>query len=122
MHPADPDWNRLERTPDDYLVHHCSGKASAICGKYPKLAGDLIWHNKAIAAVHEQLHQPVGCVKWAVFADARLEFCIEQPVFAQFIFGYGVGGEYPMAAGSAAERAEAGGRKTASKRGREVIF
>ena len=38
----------------------------------------------------------------------------------QFVFGYGVGGEYPMAAGSAAERAEAGGRKTASKRGREV--
>ncbi len=40
----------------------------------------------------------------------------------QFVFGYGVGGEYPMAAGSAAERAEAGGRKTASKRGREVIM
>ena len=38
----------------------------------------------------------------------------------QFVFGYGVGGEYPMAAGSAAERAEAGGRKSAAKRGREV--
>ena len=39
----------------------------------------------------------------------------------QFTFGYGVGGEYPMAAGSAAERAEAKGRASARKRGREVI-
>lgn len=38
----------------------------------------------------------------------------------QFTFGYGVGGEYPMAAGSAAERAEAKGRASARKRGREV--
>lgn len=43
-------------------------------------------------------------------------------IISQFVFGYGVGGEYPMAAGSAAERAEAGGRKTASKRGREVVL
>ena len=39
----------------------------------------------------------------------------------QFTFGYGVGGEYPMAAGSAAERAEAKGRASARKRGREVL-
>ena len=39
---------------------------------------------------------------------------------AQFVIGYGVGGEYPMAAGSAAERAEAGGRRAATKRGREA--
>ena len=38
----------------------------------------------------------------------------------QFVFGYGVGGEYPMAAGSAAERAEAGGKKAAAARGQEV--
>jgi MFS family permease len=43
-------------------------------------------------------------------------------IVAQFVFGYGVGGEYPMAAGSAAERAEAGGRKHAAKRGREVVL
>ena len=40
----------------------------------------------------------------------------------QFTFGYGVGGEYPMAAGSAAERAEAKGRASARKRGREVVM
>ncbi len=40
----------------------------------------------------------------------------------QFTFGYGVGGEYPMAAGSAAERAEAKGRASARKRGREVCL
>ena len=33
---------------------------------------------------------------------------------------FGVGGEYPMAAGSAAERAEAGGKAMAKHRGREV--
>ncbi len=33
----------------------------------------------------------------------------------------GVGGEYPMAAGSAAERAEAGGKNMAKHRGREVL-
>ena len=38
------------------------------------------------------------------------------------MFGYGVGGEYPMAAGSAAERAEARGRASAKKRGREVVL
>ena len=43
-------------------------------------------------------------------------------IIAQFMFGYGVGGEYPMAAGSAAERAEAGGRAKASKRGMEVVL
>ena len=50
-------------------------------------------------------------------------FCVCQVIWyiiAQFVFGYGVGGEYPMAAGSAAERAEAGGKKSAAKRGREV--
>lgn len=44
------------------------------------------------------------------------------PVCAQFLFGYGVGGEYPMAAGSAAERAEAGGKRKAAKRGQEVVL
>ncbi len=43
-------------------------------------------------------------------------------IVAQFVFGFGVGGEYPMAAGSAAERAEAGGKAKASKRGREVLL
>ena len=43
-------------------------------------------------------------------------------IVAQFVFGYGVGGEYPMAAGSAAERAEAGGKKHAAARGREVVM
>ena len=43
-------------------------------------------------------------------------------IVSQFVFGYGVGGEYPMAAGSAAERAEAGGRKAAMHRGREVVM
>ena len=43
-------------------------------------------------------------------------------IISQFVFGYGVGGEYPMAAGSAAERAEAGGRAKASKRGMEVVL
>lgn len=43
-------------------------------------------------------------------------------IVAQFVFGYGVGGEYPMAAGSAAERAEAGGRAKAAKRGMEVVL
>ena len=43
-------------------------------------------------------------------------------IVSQFVFGYGVGGEYPMAAGSAAERAEAGGRKKAAKRGQEVVL
>lgn len=43
-------------------------------------------------------------------------------IVSQFIFGYGVGGEYPMAAGSAAERAEAGGKAMAKKRGREVVL
>ena len=43
-------------------------------------------------------------------------------IIAQFMFGYGVGGEYPMAAGSAAERAEAGGRAKAAKRGMEVVL
>ena len=44
------------------------------------------------------------------------------PMVVQFTFGYGVGGEYPMAAGSAAERAEAKGRASARKRGREVPY
>ena len=35
---------------------------------------------------------------------------------------YGVGGEYPMAAGSAAERAETGGIQSARHRGREVAL
>jgi len=35
---------------------------------------------------------------------------------------YGVGGEYPMAAGSAAERAETGGIQKARFRGREVVL
>ena len=35
---------------------------------------------------------------------------------------YGVGGEYPMAAGSAAERAESGGITKARARGREVVL
>ena len=35
---------------------------------------------------------------------------------------YGVGGEYPMAAGSAAERAETGGIQRARFRGREVVL
>lgn len=35
---------------------------------------------------------------------------------------YGVGGEYPMAAGSAAERAETGGKMAARKRGRAVVL
>ena len=43
-------------------------------------------------------------------------------IVAQFVFGFGVGGEYPMAAGSAAERAEAGDKAKASKRGREVLL
>ena len=43
-------------------------------------------------------------------------------IVAQFVFGFGVGGEYPMAAGSAAERAEAGGKAKAKKRGREVLL
>ncbi len=43
-------------------------------------------------------------------------------IIAQFVFGFGVGGEYPMAAGSAAERAEAGGKAMAKKRGREVLL
>ena len=43
-------------------------------------------------------------------------------IISQFVFGYGVGGEYPMAAGSAAERAEAGGRAKAAKRGMEVVL
>ncbi len=43
-------------------------------------------------------------------------------IVSQFVFGYGVGGEYPMAAGSAAERAEAGGKAMAKKRGREVVL
>ncbi|KAK9795893.1 hypothetical protein WJX73_010315 [Symbiochloris irregularis] len=41
---------------------------------------------------------------------------------AQYGFGFGVGGEYPMAAGSAAERAEAGGKWKAAKRGLEVVL
>jgi len=43
-------------------------------------------------------------------------------IIAQFIFGYGVGGEYPMAAGSAAERAETGGKRAARFRGRAVVL
>lgn len=43
------------------------------------------------------------------------ELCVH-PMMSRF----GVGGEYPMAAGSAAERAEAGGHERAKKRGREV--
>lgn len=43
-------------------------------------------------------------------------------IVSQFLFGYGVGGEYPMAAGSAAERAEAGGKRKAAKRGQEVVL
>ncbi|CAL8468731.1 g8271 [Coccomyxa elongata] len=43
-------------------------------------------------------------------------------LISQLVFGFGVGGEYPMAAGSAAERAEAGGREMAKKRGREVVL
>jgi MFS family permease len=43
-------------------------------------------------------------------------------LIAQFVFGFGVGGEYPMAAGSAAERAEAGGKEKAKHRGREVVL
>jgi MFS family permease len=43
-------------------------------------------------------------------------------IIAQFVFGYGVGGEYPMAAGSAAERAETGGIQKARFRGREVVL
>lgn len=35
---------------------------------------------------------------------------------------YGVGGEYPMAAGSAAERAETGGKRAARFRGRAVVL
>lgn len=34
----------------------------------------------------------------------------------------GRAGEYPMAAGSAAERAEAGGKRKAAKRGQEVVL
>ncbi len=41
-------------------------------------------------------------------------------ISSTFLCRFGVGGEYPMAAGSAAERAEAGGREMAKKRGREV--
>jgi hypothetical protein len=41
---------------------------------------------------------------------------------AQFVFGYGTGGEYPMASGSAAERAEAGGKEAARKRGRTMVL
>lgn len=43
-------------------------------------------------------------------------------IVAQFVFGYGVGGEYPMAAGSAAERAETGGKQAARHRGRAVVL
>ena len=43
-------------------------------------------------------------------------------IVAQFVFGYGVGGEYPMAAGSAAERAETGGKEAARHRGRAVVL
>ena len=43
-------------------------------------------------------------------------------IIAQFVFGYGVGGEYPMAAGSAAERAETGGKEAARHRGRAVVL
>ncbi len=43
-------------------------------------------------------------------------------IVSQFVFGYGVGGEYPMAAGSAAERAETGGIQKARFRGREVVL
>ncbi|KAK9914956.1 hypothetical protein WJX75_002900 [Coccomyxa subellipsoidea] len=43
-------------------------------------------------------------------------------LISQLVFGFGVGGEYPMAAGSAAERAEAGGHERAKKRGREVVL
>eukprot|EP00891_Asterochloris_glomerata_P003210 jgi/Astpho2/3210/Aster-05736 len=42
-------------------------------------------------------------------------------IVSQFVFGYGVGGEYPMAAGSATERAEARGSASAKKRGREGV-
>ena len=35
---------------------------------------------------------------------------------------YGVGGEYPLAASSAAERAETGGISKARHRGREVVL
>ncbi|DBA96631.1 TPA: hypothetical protein ACH3X1_015490 [Trebouxia sp. C0004] len=57
----------------------------------------------------------------AVDAPSEKGFVIMY-IVAQFTFGYGVGGEYPMAAGSAAERAEAKGRASARKRGREVVM
>ena len=46
------------------------------------------------------------------------------PVLLSFniLCRYGVGGEYPMAAGSAAERAESGGIQKARARGREVVL
>ena len=60
-------------------------------------------------------HMPPVC-KCCTVQLTRLAAC------SQFMFGYGVGGEYPMAAGSAAERAEARGRASAKKRGREVVL
>ena len=48
--------------------------------------------------------------------------CSERAHSVQLLRSYGVGGEYPMAAGSAAERAEAGGIEKARHRGREVVL
>ena len=56
---------------------------------------------------------PYGCTILAVqLSDSSMLACHR----------YGVGGEYPMAAGSAAERAETGGIQKARFRGREVVL
>jgi MFS family permease len=65
----------------------------------------------------------VGCILLATTgAGLSGRQMVIMYIVSQFVFGYGVGGEYPMAAGSAAERAEAGGKKAAAKRGREVVL
>ena len=62
----------------------------------------------------------VVCAQWlgGHWGAAFLINVVHIPLVARF----GVGGEYPMAAGSAAERAEAGGKQMAKHRGREVLL
>jgi hypothetical protein len=50
------------------------------------------------------------------------EGCCDLGSLKDTLCRYGVGGEYPMAAGSAAERAESGGIEKARARGREVVL
>ena len=67
------------------------------------------------------VYAAVFCFMYQLYGLLKvIAYMLTFGVLVQFTFGYGVGGEYPMAAGSAAERAEAKGRASARKRGQEV--